>query len=197
MQINFNPNIGVFMSKILVISAHQDLTQSVSNQLILKELENHFGDKVSVRRLSELYPNGDIDVRAEQEALINADVVLFQYPTFWFNVPSLLQKWLESVWLYGFAYGEGGDKLHGKKLLVSTTTGSVADTYNGQIVATMDDLVKPVKHSALYAGFDWQGVYPLHGALYLAGVHDDNYLATVQANAKAHAKVLIEKLESL
>lgn len=37
------------MSKILVIPAHQDLNQSVSNQLILKELENHFGDKISVR----------------------------------------------------------------------------------------------------------------------------------------------------
>ena len=185
------------MSKILVISAHQDLNNSVSNQLILTELENHFGEKVSVRRLSELYPNGDIDVNAEQQALLDADVVLLQYPTFWFNLPSILQKWLESVWLYGFAYGEGGDKLHGKKLLVSTTTGSVADTYNGQIVATMDDLVKPVKHSALYSGFDWQGVYPLYGALYLAGVHDDVYLASVQNNAKAHAKTLIEKLESL
>lgn len=185
------------MSKILVISAHQDLSQSVSNQLILKELESHFGEKVSVRRLSELYPNGNIDVSAEQQALLDADVVLLQYPTFWFNVPSILQKWLESVWLYGFAYGEGGDKLHGKKLLASTTTGSVAETYNGQIVATMNDLVKPVKHSALYAGFDWQGIYPLYGALYLAGVHNDEHLATVQNNAKAHTKTLIEKLESL
>ncbi|WP_277809610.1 NAD(P)H-dependent oxidoreductase [Moraxella nasibovis] len=159
-------------------------------------MENHFGEKVSVRRLSELYPDYNIDVNAEQQALLDADVVLFQYPTFWFNVPSILQKWLESVWLYGFAYGEGGDKLHGKKLLVSTTTGSVADTYDGQIVATMDDLVKPVKHSALYTGCEWQGVYPLHGALYLAGVHDENYLAKVQANAKAHAKTLIEKLKN-
>lgn len=185
------------MSKILVISAHQDLNHSVSNQLILKELESYFGKKVSVRRLSELYPDYNIDINAEQQALLDADVVLLQYPTFWFNVPSLLQKWLESVWLYGFAYGEGGDKLHGKKLLVSTTTGSVANTYDGQIVATMDDLVKPIKHSALYSGFDWQGVYPLYGVLYLAGVHDDDYLANIQNHAKAHAKTLIEKLESL
>ena len=185
------------MSKILVISAHQDLNQSVSNQLILKELENHFGDKISVSRLSDLYPDFKIDVPAEQNALVQADVVLFQYPTFWFNTPAILKKWLDDVWLYGFAYGEGGDKLHGKKLLVSTSTGSQEGTYNGEIVAKIEDLVKPVKHSALYSGFEWQGVYPLYGALYIAGVHNDEHLAHLQNNAKAHAKTLIEKLESL
>lgn len=189
--------LGTFMSKILVISAHQDLNQSVSNQLILKELENHFGDKISVRRLSDLYPDFKIDVQAEQNALVQADVVLFQYPTFWFNTPAILKKWLDDVWLYGFAYGTGGDKLHGKKLLVSTTTGSPEGTYNGEIVAKIEDLVKPVKHSALYSGFEWQGVYPLYGVLYIAGVHNDEHLAHLQNNAKAHAKTLIEKLESL
>lgn len=185
------------MSKILVISAHQDLNQSVSNQLILKELENHFGDKVSIRRLSDLYPDFKIDVEAEQKALLEADAVLLQYPTFWFNTPAILKKWLDDVWLHGFAYGEGGDKLHGKKLLVSTSTGSGESTYNGEIVATIDDLVKPVKHSALYSGFDWQGVYPLYGALFISGVHDDAHLAQVQNHAKAHAQKLIEKLASL
>ena len=185
------------MSKILVISAHQDLNTSVSNRLILDELTRHFGDKISIRRLSDLYPDYQIDVKAEQDALIGADVVLLQYPTFWFNTPAILKKWLDDVWLYGFAYGEGGDKLHGKKLLVSTTTGSGENTYNGQIVATIDDLVKPVKHSALYAGFDWQGVYPLYGALYIQGVHNDEHLAQLQTNAKNHSNTLIEKLEAL
>lgn len=185
------------MSKILVISAHQDLSQSVSNAMILDELAKHFGDKIQVRKLSELYPDFHIDVTAEQQALVGADIVLLQYPTFWFNTPAILKKWLDDVWLYGFAYGEGGDKLHGKKLLVSTTTGSGEDTYNGQIVATIDDLVKPIKHSALYAGFDWQGVYPLYGALYIAGVHDDEHLTTIQNNAKAHSQKLIEKLTNL
>ncbi|QMT31917.1 NAD(P)H-dependent oxidoreductase [Alysiella filiformis] len=185
------------MSQILVISAHQDLQQSVSNQLILKELEQHFGNQISVRRLSDLYPDYQIDVPAEQAALVAADIVLLQYPTFWFNTPAILKKWLDDVWLYGFAYGEGGNKLHGKKLLVSTTTGSVEANYNGQIVATIDDLIKPVQHSALYAGLDWQGVYPLYGALYIQGVHDEAHLLAVQNHAQAHAQRLIEKLASL
>lgn len=185
------------MSRILVVSGHQDFNQSVCNALILQELETHFGDSISVRRLSDLYPDYKVDVKAEQEALVQADIVLLQYPTFWFNTPAIIKKWLDDVWLYGFAYGEGGDKLHGKKLLVSTTTGSVEGTYNGQIVATIDDLVKPVKHSAVYSGFDWQGVYPLYGALYVQGVHDDAYLAQLQNNAKSHAEKLIGIIEKL
>lgn len=185
------------MSKILVISAHQDLNHSVSNRLILDELAQHFGDKISIRRLSDLYPDFIIDVKAEQEALVNADIVLLQYPTFWYSVPAILKKWLDDVWLYGFAYGEGGNKLHGKKLLVSTTTGGIADVYVDNIVGKMDDLIKPVKSSAVYAGFDWQGVYPLHNALYIVGVHSDEELKTLQNNAKAHAEALIGTLESL
>ncbi len=87
--------------------------------------------------------------------------------------------------------------MHGKKLLVSTTIGSPESVYNGEIVAKIEDLVKPVKHSALYSGFEWQGMYPLYSALYIAGVHNDEHLAQLQNNAKAHAKTLIEKLESL
>lgn len=185
------------MSKILVISAHQDLNTSVSNRLILDELVQHFGDNISIRHLSELYPDYQIDVKAEQQALINADIVLLQYPTFWYSVPAILKKWLDDVWLYGFAYGEGGDKLHGKKLLVSTTSGGVADVYVDEIVGKMEDLIKPVKSSAIYAGFDWQGVYPLYGALYIQGVHNDEHLAQLQHNAKNHSNTLIEKLETL
>lgn len=82
-------------------------------------------------------------------------------------------------------------------MLVSTTADPPEGAYNGEIVAKIEDLVKPMKHSALYAGFEWQGVYPLYGVLYIAGVHNDEHLAHLQNNAKAHAKTLIEKLESL
>lgn len=185
------------MSKILVISAHQDLAQSVSNRLILEELEKHFGSKVSVRRLSDLYLDFNINVAAEQAALVEADIVLLQYPTFWFNTPAILKKWLDDVWTYGFAYGTGGDKLHGKKLFVSTTTGSPAQTYDGKTEPLIEDLVKPVEVSALYCGFEWHGVDALYGQLYIPGVHSEADLDRVQQNARAHAAKLIAKIEKL
>ena len=65
------------MAKILVISAHQNLQQSVSNRLILADLEQHFGSDLSVRRLSDLYPDYHIDVAAEQAAIPD---LLVQHP---------------------------------------------------------------------------------------------------------------------
>lgn len=185
------------MSRILVISAHQDLNQSTSNRLILNTLEEKLGSQVSVRRLTELYPDFNIDVAAEQQALVEADVVVFQFPLFWYNVPAILKKWLDDVWTYGFAYGEGGNKLQGKKLLVSLTTGGVAEVYTDAVMGNIEDLVKPLKSSATYAGFEWAGVEATFAQLYIPGVHSDADLANVQAKAQAHAERVVAKLASL
>ena len=185
------------MTKILVISAHQDLQQSVSNRLILADLEQHFGSDLSVRRLSDLYPDYRIDVAAEQAALVEADIVVLQYPTYWFNTPAILKKWLDDVWTYGFAYGTGGDNLHGKKLFVSTTTGAPQEEYDGSTTPLIADLVKPVEASALYAGFAWHGVEPLYGALYIPGVHSDADLAQIETRAHNHARHISEKIKQL
>ncbi|OAQ13915.1 potassium transporter [Bibersteinia trehalosi Y31] len=185
------------MANILVISAHQNLNHSTSNRLILDELEQGLGSQVSIRRLSELYPDFNIDVSAEQQALLEADVVVLQYPIFWYNPPAILKKWLDDVWTYGFAYGEGGDKLKGKKLLVSTTTGGVKEVYSDEVMGKMDDLLKPMKSSAIYASFEWLEPEVSYAQLYIPNVHTEADLANVQANAKAHAARVIAKLANL
>lgn len=78
---------------------------------------------VEVRRLDELYPDYQIDVSAEQDALSRADVIVWQFPFYWYSTPALFKKWIDDVHTHGFAYGSTGNKLHGKKLIVSFTTG--------------------------------------------------------------------------
>ncbi|QIW15051.1 NAD(P)H dehydrogenase [Pasteurellaceae bacterium RH1A] len=185
------------MSKILIISAHQNLNQSVSNRLIIKELAEHFGSKAQIRRLSDLYPDYQIDVQAEQKALLDADIVLLQYPTFWYNPPSILQKWLEDILVFGFAYGPDGSQLAGKKLLVSTTTGKPAHFYTGELFGNVEEMVKAVRLSAEFASMDWQGVHALHGVLYVPNMHSADDLANIENQAKAFAKKLISEIEKL
>lgn len=182
------------MANILVISAHQNLAHSTSNRLILDEFSGSLGDKVEIRRLSDLYPDFNINVAAEQQALEKADVVVFQFPLFWYNVPAILKKWLDDVWTYGFAYGEGGDKLKGKKLLVSLTTGGVEEVYNDEVMGKIEDLMKPVQSSAIYAGFEWLGVEATYAQLYIPGMHTEADLTKVQAKAKDHAQRVLAKL---
>ena len=70
-----------------------------------------------------------IDTAAEQQKLVAADVIVLQFPMFWFSMPSLLERWMECTFLHGFAHGSTGDKLRGKKLVISYTTGAPAEAF--------------------------------------------------------------------
>lgn len=117
------------MSRVLIISGQPNLAQSTANTLIIQEVQKQLAD-VEVRRLDELYPDYQIDVLAEQDALSRADVIVWQFPFYWYSTPALFKKWIDDVHTHGFAYGSTGNKLHGKKLIVSFTTGGSADDYS-------------------------------------------------------------------
>lgn len=67
------------MKNILVISGHPELTHSVANATILDEVETALPD-VEIRRLDRLYPDGKFNIAAEQESLLRADVIVWQFP---------------------------------------------------------------------------------------------------------------------
>ena len=107
--------------KTLILSGHPDLSTSVANKVILDELEKALPD-AEIRKLDQLYPTAPIDVEAEQRALLEADLIVWQFPFWWYSLPWLMKKWLDEVFLHGFSHGSKA-KLGGKKLLVSFTTG--------------------------------------------------------------------------
>lgn len=80
------------MSKVVVISGHPNLAESFTNKVILDKVQQDVSD-IQVRRLDSLYPDYKIDVEAEQQALLEADVIVLQFPFYWYSVPALLKKW--------------------------------------------------------------------------------------------------------
>ena len=44
----------------------------------------------------------------EQQRLADHDLIVLQFPLYWYTGPALLKEWLDLVWLQGFAYGESG-----------------------------------------------------------------------------------------
>ena len=116
------------MANLLVVSGHVDLAHSVANKAILAGLQKEFPN-AEIDDLAELYPDYKIDVKAEQDKLVKADVIVLQFPFYWYSCPSIMRKWFEDVLSYGFAYGSSGKALEGKKLLVSLTLGAPADMY--------------------------------------------------------------------
>jgi len=113
----------------------------------------------------EALANGTLtpDVTAEQEKLLWADVLILQFPLWWFSMPAILKGWVERVYAYGFAYGVGehsatrwGDRygegrLAGKRAMLMVTTGGWEAHYSARGVnGPIDDLLFPIHHGVLF-----------------------------------------------
>ena len=61
------------MKNVLIVSGHTDLNDSVANDLVLRRLKTQF-PQAEYTVLSELYPDFNIDVEAEQQKLRRAEV---------------------------------------------------------------------------------------------------------------------------
>ncbi len=100
------------------------------------------------------------DILAEQDKLRRADVVLFQYPMWWFGPPAILKGWFDRVFTRGFAYLPGHKYdtglMAGKLAMVSVTTGTSAGTYAPDgIDGAILDILWPIHNGILrYTGFD-------------------------------------------
>jgi glutathione-regulated potassium-efflux system ancillary protein KefG len=129
------------MKKILVISGHPNMENSVFTKQILEKFKTQ--SNITINQLVE---NKTLDVAKEQDLLINHDVIVFQFPLWWYGVPSVMKNYIDKVFGWGFAYGDGGDKLKGKTFLMSTTTGGdkVAYSQEGYNRFPVADFLKPL-----------------------------------------------------
>lgn len=185
------------MNKILVVSGHTDLKNSFANKIILGELEKLLPDaKFDI--LSELYANYHIDVSAEQEKLINADAIVLQFPFFWYGVPSLMQKWFEDVFVHGFSHGRTGDKLKGKKLVISFTSGAPEEMYQkgGLQNYEVEEFLPPLKQTANMCGMQLAGVV-YSGGLSYQSRSDEEKLTAMRQKAILHAARVAELIKNL
>lgn len=186
------------MKNVLIISGHTNLTNdSVANKTIIEELRKAHPE-YQFNVLSEAYPNYVFDVEAEQEKLRRADVIVFQFPVFWYSMPSLLRKWIEDVVVHGFAYGSEGTALQGKKPIASFTTGGPAEAYTAQsfvgytIEQILDTQLKP---TANLCGMQLQPFVYTCGVSY-ANRTDAQALETMKQRCREHAVKLAEVIEN-
>ncbi|CAN7260436.1 NAD(P)H-dependent oxidoreductase [Bosea sp. LjRoot237] len=108
------------------------------------------------------------DVKAEIEKLLWADMLILQFPLWWYTMPAILKGWVDRVYAYGFAYGVGehsdrrwGDRfgegtLAGKRAMLIVTAGGWEEHYSARgINGPIDDLLFPINRGILhYPGYD-------------------------------------------
>ncbi|WP_417466008.1 NAD(P)H-dependent oxidoreductase [Kordiimonas sp.] len=152
------------MKRILVLYAHPSPRGSYLNAYLMQRLSTL--PNVLVRDLYQLYPNFYVDAAVEQEHLVNSDIVLMQFPVRWFNVPSILREWQDSVLTPGFAFGQGGTALKGKEFMIAASTGGEVTSYaeaqphGGHI----DTYLTPLNQTATFCGMKLLPSFVVHAA---------------------------------
>ena len=182
------------MKNVLIVSGHPELRDnSFANKIIMEDLAKLLPDAV-IDDLSALYPDYQINVEAEQQKLIDADIIVLQFPIFWYSCPALLAKWLEDVFIRGFSHGSTGKALAHKKLVLSFTTGAPESAYGEAFPAEM--MTGRFSQTAGLTGMVYEGAVATYAVSY-ADRTDPARAAAMTEASQAHAKRLVEKITSL
>lgn len=98
------------------------------------------------------------DIQSEIDKLKWCDVLIFNFPMYWFSVPAILKGWIDRVFVSGFCYGgkrfydQGG--LKGKKGLLAFTLGGREYMFGeDKIHGEMQTMLRPLlRGSMAYVG---------------------------------------------
>lgn len=153
---------------VLVFHPHMD--QSHANRALMEAAERAAanGANLAVRDEYAAYPDGRIDVRAEQELLERCERIVLQFPMYWYSSPALLKQWQDDVLAFGWAYGSpDAHAMRGKEIAVATTCGGDAHEYepDGPHGCTMAQILTPFKATADYVEAAFGEPFVLHDAL--------------------------------
>lgn len=179
------------MKKILIINGHPNARQSIANKYILEQVAKAL-PQAEICTLSREYPNGVFDIAREQQRLEQADVIVFEYPLYWYALPWLLQKYLEDTLTFGFAYGTDDIKLKGKKVISSFTCGSGEEQYQpGQSGETFADLPRPMQATCWLCGMEYAGT------VITTGLEPPTLTPELCSKLTLHAEKLVTLIKSL
>lgn len=97
------------------------------------------------------------DILQEQEKILWSDVVIFQFPLWWFTTPAILTGWFDRVLTAGFAYDkdqflETGLLKPRKAMLSITTHASASDYQIGGLHGDIETYLRPIYHTLQFAG---------------------------------------------
>lgn len=99
------------------------------------------------------------EIEAEQQKLEWCDLMIWQFPLWWFTVPGILKGWVDRVFAMGRVYGNGrfydAGVLKGKKAVLSLTTGSPEESYlKDALHGDLYGILKPIHRGMLeFTGF--------------------------------------------
>ncbi len=123
------------------------------------------------------------EIEAEIEKMEWCDLMVWQFPLWWFGLPAMFKGWVDRVFAMQRTYGGGriyqSGVFRGKRALLSLTTGGPEEAYrkgafNGDIAA----ILRPIHRGILqFVGFDVLAPQIVYGPVRLSDEQRNSALA--------------------
>ena len=109
------------------------------------------------------------EIETEIQRIERCDLMIWQFPLWWFGLPAALKGWVDRVFAMGRTYGGGRiyekGMFQGKQALLSLTTGGpeaayLPDGFNGDI----NGILRPIQRGILqFTGFEVLSPHIVYG----------------------------------
>ncbi|MDX1605640.1 MAG: NAD(P)H-dependent oxidoreductase [Candidatus Competibacterales bacterium] len=114
------------------------------------------------------------EIEQELQKLEDCDLMIWQFPLWWFGLPAVLKGWVDRVFAMGRTYGGGrqygNGVFRGRRALLSLTTGGPQPVYapegfNGDI----QGILRPIQRGMLeFVGFEVLAPHVVYGPVRLS-----------------------------
>jgi len=127
------------------------------NFITLKD-PDYFKQQTEEMHATETYGFAE-DVEDEISKLEWCELMIWQFPLWWFGLPAILKGWVDRVFAMGRTYGGGriydNGVFKGKRALLSLTTGGPAAAYlKGGFQGDIQAILRPIQRGMLqFLGF--------------------------------------------
>ena len=116
------------------------------------------------------------DILEEIEKVLWCDLLILNFPLFWFSTPAILKGWIDRVLISGLTYGgkrfydRGG--LRGRKAMIILTMGGRAHMLaDDGIHGSLNDMLRPLLRGTLY--YTGLSILPPFVAWHVPYISDD------------------------
>jgi len=133
------------------VADSEDFLERKDRHILVRQSEERYSSN-----LGTLAP----DILVEQRKVLDCQLLIFQFPLWWFSLPAILKGWTDRVLSMGFAYDQDGrwydhGGLKGRRAMLSLTTGDPESCFTPRgIHGSMDNLLWPIQRATLsHCGF--------------------------------------------
>lgn len=140
------------------------------------------------------------EIKQEQAKLMEADLVVLQFPLWWYGAPAIVKGWIDRVLSNGFAFGGEMDEVAGvpkrfgdgnfadRRALVVVTAGDDGGTLGPRGVGgDLDTLMFPITRGVFW--YMGMAPFPLHA------IYDSDGLSAEQVERETNR--FVERLKNL